>query len=90
MSRRGFTMLELTLAAMLGFVTLPWEFFAALVAFTIAYLVIVELAKKMFYGEPVAAAEPPRTRGRTHRVHRRAAPYSHAGRLPSVSQRVAG
>jgi Mg2+-importing ATPase len=69
-------------AAALGFTTLPWQFFGALVLLTIAYLVLVEVAKKMFYADPVhLAGQPHRTRGREHRIHRRAARFSHGGQL---------
>ncbi|MGY4711699.1 magnesium-translocating P-type ATPase [Mycolicibacterium sp. CBM1] len=68
----------------LGFTTLPWQFFGALALFTLAYLVLVEVTKKMFYAEPTRAAAPPRTRGREHRIHRRAARFSHSGRLPEA------
>ncbi|UXA14702.1 hypothetical protein KXD97_13580 [Mycobacterium sp. SMC-8] len=65
----------------LGFTPLPWQFFAALAALTLAYLVLVDVTKTMFYGEPVHVAdEPLRTRGRAHRVHRRAARFSHPAR----------
>ena len=45
---------------------LPWQFFAALVVFTVAYLVLVEMTKKVFYAEPIhlagTAASHPRPR----------------------------
>ena len=64
-------------AANLGFTPLPWQFFAALVALTVAYLVLVDITKTMFYAEPMRAAGPPgRTRGHAHRVHRRAARFN--------------
>jgi Mg2+-importing ATPase len=67
----------------LGFTPLPWQFFAALVALTIGYLVLVEVTKTAFYAEPMRlAGQPHRTRGHEHRVHRRAARFSHPGRLP--------
>jgi len=66
------------LAATLGFTPLPWPFFAVLAGFAVAYLVLVEFAKKMFYAEPIRlAGQPDRTRGRDHRIHRRAARFSH-------------
>jgi Mg2+-importing ATPase len=66
----------------LGFTTLPWQFFGALVLLTIVYLVLVEFTKKMFYSDPVhPAGLPSRTRGRDHRIHRRAARFSHGGQL---------
>ncbi len=68
----------------LGFIALPWQFFAALVGLTVIYLVLVELTKTAFYAEPMRlAGQPHRTRGRAHRIHRRAARFSHPGRLPS-------
>ena len=72
------------LSTSLGFRPLPWQFFAALVGFTIAYLVLVEVTKMAFYSEPMRlAGAPHRTRGREHRIHRRAARFSHPGRLPA-------
>uniref|UniRef100_UPI0034E26DA0 magnesium-translocating P-type ATPase n=1 Tax=Mycobacterium sp. OAE908 TaxID=2817899 RepID=UPI0034E26DA0 len=69
----------------LGFTPLPWQFFAALAGLTIAYLVLVEVTKTAFYAEPMrVAGQPHRTRGHAHRVHRRAARFSHPGRLPSL------
>ncbi|RUP06518.1 MAG: magnesium-translocating P-type ATPase [Mycobacterium sp.] len=66
------------LAATLGFTPLPWQFFAALGGFVVVYLVLVELAKAMFYAEPIRlAGQPQRTRGRAHRIRRRAARFHH-------------
>lgn len=59
----------------LGFRPLPWQFFAALSAFVITYLVLVELAKVMFYAEPMHLIGPRRTRGQAHRIRRRAARF---------------
>ncbi len=71
-------------SASLGFTPLPWQFFAALVGFTVAYLVLVEVTKMVFYAEPIrVAGQPHRTRGHEHRVHRRAARFSHPDRLPA-------
>ncbi|HEV7360506.1 MAG TPA: magnesium-translocating P-type ATPase, partial [Mycobacterium sp.] len=47
------------LAHQLGFTTLPWLFFAALVVFTIVYLVIVEVTKTVFYADPMHLAGRP-------------------------------
>jgi Mg2+-importing ATPase len=70
------------LAHTLGFTKLPWQFFGALVFMTIAYLVLVEFTKKMFYADAVhLAGQPHRTRGRVHRIQRRAARFSHGGRI---------
>lgn len=64
----------------LGFAPLPWTFFSALFVMTVAYLVLVELTKKVFYSEPTRlSGQPHRTRGEEHRIHRRAARFSHAG-----------
>ncbi|KAF0967764.1 MULTISPECIES: magnesium-translocating P-type ATPase [Gordonia] len=64
------------LAHDLGFTTLPIGFFLVLVLLVIAYLVIVELAKLLFYSEPIHPAPFVRKRGLTHRIHRRAARFS--------------
>jgi len=70
------------LAQPLGFTTLPWQFFAALGAFVIAYLILVEVTKTIFYADPIHLADPAhRTRGRAHLIHRRASRFSHAGRI---------
>jgi Mg2+-importing ATPase len=72
------------LAHTLGFTPLPWQFFAALAGFVVTYLVLVELAKKMFYSEPMRLfGQPHRTRGHAHLIHRRAARFSHAGSIGS-------
>jgi Mg2+-importing ATPase len=66
----------------LGFTPLPWIFFIALVVFTIIYLVLVEVVKTAFYADPMHLAGPPhRTRDRAHRIHRRAARFSHGGKI---------
>ena len=73
------------LAGDLGFTPLPWQFFAALAALTVAYLVLVEVTKKVFYADPMHLGDAPhRTRGHAHRVHRRAARFTHGGRLVSA------
>ncbi len=68
------------LAHTLGFTPLPWKFFSALAIFVVTYLLLIELAKKMFYAEPMQRfGAPHRTRGIAHRIHRRAARFSHPG-----------
>lgn len=67
------------LAKALGFTPLPMVFFAALVVMALLYLVLVEVTKKMFYAESAHERDAHRTRGRTHRIHRRAARFSHGG-----------
>jgi len=70
------------LAHPLGFTALPLQFFGALVGFVVVYLILVELTKKWFYAEPIHPGGPPRrSRGREHRIHRRAARFSHAGAI---------
>nr|WP_193561341.1 magnesium-translocating P-type ATPase [Mycolicibacterium hodleri] len=70
------------LAPDLGFTTLPWQFFGALILLTIGYLILVEVTKKMFYADPIhVPGRPSRTRGREHRIHRRAARFSHSGTI---------
>lgn len=64
------------LARTLGFTPLPWQFFAVLGGFVVCYLILVEVAKLMFYAEPMHLAGPPlRTRGHAHRIRRRAARF---------------
>ncbi|MDH6193969.1 Mg2+-importing ATPase [Mycobacterium frederiksbergense] len=64
------------LAAQLGFTPLPWQFFLALVLLTVGYLVLVEFTKKVFYADPLhLAGMPARTRGRAHRIERRASRF---------------
>ena len=73
------------LARELGFTPLPWQFFLALVLLTFGYLVLVEITKTVFYSEPVRfPGTSRRTRGYTHRLHRRAARFSHPGALPTA------
>lgn len=72
------------LATNLGFRALPWQFYAALLGLTVAYMVLVEITKKWFYANPMHIGDRPhRTRGTAHRIHRRAARFSHSGPLPS-------
>jgi Mg2+-importing ATPase len=66
----------------LGFAPLPPEFFAVLVAFVIAYLASVEVAKHFFYATAVPATARPLRRTPAHRVHRLAARWSHHRPLP--------
>ncbi len=70
------------LAHQLGFTTLPWQFFTALVLFTIAYLVLVEMMRTVSLGRSDAPCRTlHRTRGCELRIHRRAARFSHASRI---------
>lgn len=77
------------LADALGFTTLPWQFSTALVLLTIGYLVLVEFTKKVFYADPMHLGGPSdRTRGREHRIHRRAARFSHGGPIGEPASRM--
>lgn len=62
----------------LGFQPLPAPFFLALLGMVVAYLTLVEVAKAWFFSR--AAQRSPamsvRTRGASHRVHRRAARFT--------------
>ncbi|WP_315914957.1 magnesium-translocating P-type ATPase [Arthrobacter sp. lap29] len=62
--------------AILGFDPLPVPFFLALLAMTVVYLVLVEVAKGWFFSRPVQRAPTVRRRGLAHHVHRRAARFS--------------
>jgi len=64
------------LAHVLGFVRPPVAFYAALVAMVAAYLVLVELGKRLFFGAEPGPGQAQRRRGRAARVNRRAARFS--------------
>jgi Mg2+-importing ATPase len=73
------------LAHRLGFRSLPIGFFAALVVMVVVYLALVDVGKRWFFAEelrnaPRRAAAAPSAR-HERRVHRRAARWSHAGRI---------
>jgi Mg2+-importing ATPase len=77
------------LAHTLGFTPLPWQFFGALGTFVISYLVLVELAKMMFYAEPIQLiGQPHRTRGRAHHIRRRAARFHYINGVAPRGQRL--
>jgi Mg2+-importing ATPase len=81
----------LPFAGDLGFVPLPASLVATIVGFIVAYLALVEAAKVWFFAhEERLAARAPRisalpaavaVTGRQRRVHRRAARFSHRGKL---------
>lgn len=71
------------LAPELGFTALPLAFFLALVGMVVAYLVLIEFAKKAFFAEAGGRLPVIRRRGHLHRVQRRASRFSHPGPLPS-------
>ncbi len=64
------------LSGILGFAHLPLGFFLALAGMVIAYLVLIELAKRLFFAEPEGHLPHLRRRGHQHRIHRRAARFS--------------
>ena len=68
------------MAGVLGFDPLPAPFFLALLGMIVLYLVLVEVAKRWFFGlaaqRMTAEKEILRRRGRTHHVARRAARFS--------------
>jgi Mg2+-importing ATPase len=69
----------------LGFAPLPAGFFAVLVAFVVAYLASVEVAKYFFYKTAAPTTTQPLRRGHTHRVHRLASRWSHHQPLPPAA-----
>lgn len=66
------------IAGVLGFVPIPAPFFLALVAMVIAYLVLVEVAKRWFFARAAQRIGPSvvRRRGYSHRVARRASRFT--------------
>ena len=66
----------------LGFAPLPPAFFGVLVAFVIAYLASVEVAKYFFYRSAHPTSTKPLRRDHAHRVNRLAARWSHHRDLP--------
>jgi len=66
----------------LGFAHLPIGFFLALAGMVVGYLVLIELAKRLFFLDGEGRLPSPRRRGRRHRVQRRAARFSAAAPLP--------
>ena len=61
----------------LGFAPAPAGFFAVLVAFVIAYLAAVEVAKYFFYKTALPTTDSPLRRDRPHRINRLASRWSH-------------
>ncbi|TQK30762.1 magnesium-translocating P-type ATPase [Arthrobacter sp. SLBN-53] len=68
-------------ARRIGLIPLPWQYFVALGGLAAVYLVVVEITKSVFYRESVGVVPPMREGGADRRIHRRAARFSHAGRL---------
>jgi Mg2+-importing ATPase len=74
----------------LGFGPLPAAFFAVLVAFVVAYLAAVEVAKYVLYKTVLPTTVRPLRRDQAHRVHRLSARWSHHLPLPPVAGRAGG
>ncbi|MDF3298819.1 magnesium-translocating P-type ATPase [Streptomyces tropicalis] len=71
------------LARTLGFQPLPGAFFATLIGMILAYLALIEIGKRLFYGAAVAAPPVPgRYAGRRHQ-RRRAGRFSTAAHRPT-------
>ncbi|MER5408762.1 magnesium-translocating P-type ATPase [Streptomyces sp. NPDC002769] len=71
------------LAHTLGFQPLPGAFFATLVGMILAYLALIEIGKRLFYGAPaVPPSVPGHYAGRRH-LRRRAGHFSTAGPRPA-------
>jgi len=65
------------LAPTLGFARPPAAFYLVLAGMVVAYLVLIEFAKRLFYADvPLRSGPHPRRPGHRHRVHRRAARFS--------------
>lgn len=64
------------LSGLLGFASLPLGFFLALVGMVIAYLVLIELAKRIFFADPEGHLPLVRRRGDRHQLQRRASRFS--------------
>ena len=69
------------LAHLLGFQSLPIGFFATLAAMVVAYLALIEVAKRVFFANPDGRLPLPRlrSRGRHHHLQRRASRFSYPG-----------
>ena len=69
-------------SGLLGFVQPPGVLLLVIAVMTLAYLALVDVAKRVFYAE-VEHIPTERRRGGPDRIHRRAARFSHGGPLPS-------
>jgi Mg2+-importing ATPase len=68
------------LSRLLGFQPLPIGFFAALAVMVVGYLVLIEVAKRVFFANPAGRLPLPRrrSRGRGHQMQRRVSRFSYA------------
>jgi Mg2+-importing ATPase len=71
------------LAHTLGFQPLPGAFFATLVGMILAYLALIEIGKRLFYGAAVTAPPVPRHYHRRRHLRRRAGRFSTADPRPT-------
>jgi P-type Mg2+ transporter len=69
------------LGHLLGFAHLPVALLLTLAAMVVGYLVLIELAKRIFFAEREVPVPHVRTRGPQHRIHRRAARFSQGAPL---------
>ncbi len=66
---------------LLGFAPLPAPIFAVLLAFVVAYLISVDVAKYFFYRVQPVTTERSLRRGPSHRINRLASRWSHPAHL---------
>ena len=78
------------LSHLLGFARLPLGFFLALVGMVIAYLILIEFAKWLFFAEQHGGTPHIRRRGQQHRLQRRAARFSTGASLRPASSTGSG
>jgi Mg2+-importing ATPase len=76
------------LAHTLGFTALPGTFFAALAGMVVAYLCLIEVAKRWFYRTATVTRVGPRRYSRTRHLVRRAARFSTAERAAAPTRRA--
>ncbi len=74
------------LAPVLGFTPLPPLFFAALLGMIVIYLLLVEVAKRLFNAQLGKSVGTRRPRQHRDRVNRRASKFSHPGPLPPAAR----
>jgi Mg2+-importing ATPase len=81
----GVVLTQSSLAHVLRFAHLPAAFLLAVVGMVVTYLVLVDVGKRLFYAEEDRRKEHgQRRRGRSHRIHRRAARFSTRTAVPGA------
>jgi Mg2+-importing ATPase len=73
------------LSSVLGFQPLPIAFFAALAGMVVAYLVLIDFAKRWFFIHLADRTPKTRQRGHAHRTHRRVSRFVYHGPLRTPS-----